>query len=159
MKLSPADAARDYADAVFRAAFSACRNRADAEDVMQETFLAYCRESRDFASREHLRAWLLRVAINKGKNLTLSFWRRHRVSLEAVENTLVFDAPEDRELFEAVWALPDAYRIVVHLFYEEGYSVREIASLLRLRESTVKSRLHRAREKLKSTLEGWDNDE
>lgn len=65
--------AQKYQDSVYRAAFSACKNPQDAEDAPQKTFLAYHRSSRQFESEEHIWAWLLRVAINKGKNLRLLF--------------------------------------------------------------------------------------
>lgn len=73
---------------------------------------------------------------------------------------LVFTEPADSRLFEAVMRLPEAYRIVIHLFYYEDYSIREIAALLKRREGTVKSQLSRGRALLKHTLkEEWNDDE
>ena len=75
-------------------------------------------------------------------------------------NELEFEAPEDSRLFEAVMELPDKYRTVIHLFYYEEYSVREIADILRCREGTVKSQLSRGRALLKTKLkEDWNDDE
>ena len=81
------------------------------------------------------------------------------MSLEDYMETLVFDTPQSEELFETVMHLPEKYRIVIHLFYYEDYSVHEIASILKLSESNVKVRLSRARTLLKEKLqEEWDND-
>ena len=88
-----------------------------------------------------------------------TFWRRNKQSLEDYMETLVFDTPQSEELFETVMHLPEKYRIVIHLFYYEDYSVHEIASILKLSESNVKVRLSRARTLLKEKLqEEWDND-
>ena len=73
--------------------------------------------------------------------------------------TLSFPDPQSRNLFEEVMKLPDKYRIVIHLFYYEDYSVREIAKILKLSESNVKVRLSRGRSLLKDSLkEEWEND-
>lgn len=82
------------------------------------------------------------------------------MSLEDYMETLTFETPESEELFAAVMHLPDKYRIVIHLFYYEDYTVREIAEILKLSESNVKTRLSRGRALLKEKLqEGWENDE
>ncbi len=152
--------AERWGDSLYRAAFAVCRHPQDAEDVVQETLLAYHRSDKEFDSDEHIRAWLIRVAVNKAKNATVSFWRRNRASLEDVMDALVFEDPGDRELMDAVLRLPERYRIVIHLFYYEDYPVREIARILNAGEGTVKSRLSRARRLLRTQLtEGWNDDE
>lgn len=160
MKL-PADTVYEsYADRVFAAAFSICRCRDDADDVVQDTFIQYFSQNREFESEEHIKAWLLRVAINRAKDITSSFWRRNRVSWEEHMDELVFEEPADKGLFSAVMQLPERYRIVIHLFYFEDYSVGEIAALLLTREGTVKSQLSRGRKLLKNMLmEDWNDDE
>lgn len=160
MKL-PADKIYElFADRVFAAAFSVCRSKADADDVVQDTFVRYCSRSREFESEEHIRAWLLRVAINRARDLSSSFWHRNRVSWEEYMNDLEFTEPQDSHLFQAVMSLPQRYRTVVHLFYYEDYSVAEIAQLLQSREGTVKSQLSRGRKLLKNMLmEDWNDDE
>ncbi len=151
--------AEQYAESVYAAAFSICRNIQDAQDIMQETFLAYHITNIDFASHEHIRAWLLRVAINKARNMCRSAQHQRTLPLEDWAQTLVFPEPADRKLFETVMALPEQFRVVLHLHYYEGYSVREIAKLLRLGESAVKHRLARGRAQLKEVLkEDWNND-
>ena len=149
-----------YADRVFAAAFSVCRDRAAADDVTQDTFVKYITQGRDYDSQEHLRAWLLRVAVNRARDVNRSFWRRSTVGWEEYMDALPFAEPEDRELFGAVMALPERYRTVIHLFYYEDYSVSEIAEVLRRSEGTVKSQLSRGRKLLKNMLaEDWNDDE
>lgn len=160
MRLSVDEAFQKYADRVFSAAFSVCRNRADADDAVQDTFVKYYSLGKDFESEEHIRAWLIRAAVNRAKDIAGSFWRRNKVAWEDQMEELPFEAPEDKELFEAVMRLPEKYRVVIHLFYYEEYAVREIAEILRLREGTVKSQLSRGRMLLKDMLkEEWNDDE
>ena len=149
-----------YHQNLFAVAFNVCKNREDAEEVVQDAFIQYHLKKLDFQSEEHIRAWLIRVTINKAKNAARTFWRRHRTSLEDTMAALTFDDQESERLFEAVIALPQKYRIVVHLFYYEDYSVHEMAELLSLSESNVKTRLSRARAMLRDTLkEVWSDDE
>lgn len=149
-----------YHQNLFAVAFNVCKNREDAEEVVQDAFIQYHLKRLDFQSEEHIRAWLIRVTINKAKNAARTFWWRHRTSLEETMAALTFDDQESERLFEAVIALPQKYRIVVHLFYYEDYSVHEMAELLRLSESNVKTRLSRARAMLRDTLkEVWSDDE
>ena len=164
MKLTADEAYEKFADRVFAAAFSICQNRADADDVVQETFIKYLSAAGstvpDFTDTEHVKAWLLRVAINRAKDIRASFWRRHRVSWEEYMEELPFEEPGDGRLFEAVMSLPARDRMVIHLYYYEGYSVSEIAGILRCRDGTVKSQLSRGRALLKKMLkEDWSDDE
>lgn len=149
-----------YQGNLYAAAFNACKNAEDAEDVVQDTFIQYYSLKKEFESEEHIRAWLLRVTINKAKNMNRTFWRRNKQSLEDYMETLSFETPESGELFEAAMNLPEKYRIVIHLFYYEDYSIHEIAGILKLSESNVKVRLSRGRSLLKEKLqEEWENDE
>lgn len=151
-----------YKDRLFAIAFHYCRNRADAEDILQTVLLKYYRSGKAFESEDYLRNWLVRVTINEAKRLLLSPWRRRTAPLEEVEGFAAeaFQLPEESALFLAVLALPQKYRIVVHLYYYEEYSVKEIAALLSAKETTVQTRLMRARAKLKKALkEAWDDEE
>lgn len=149
-----------YRDNLFATAFSVCRNPQDADDVVQETFIQYHTTDRCFESEQHIRAWLIRTAINKAKNVNRAFWRRTSVPLEEYIETLVFETPEAEGLFEEVMRLPEKYRTVIHLFYYEDYAVKEIAEILGLSESNVKVRLTRGREMLRKALkEEWTDDE
>ena len=148
-----------YQNSLFAAAFNVCKNAQDAEDIVQDTFIQYYTVKKEFDNEQHIRAWLLRVAINKAKNTNHTFWRRNKLSLEDYMETLTFETPQSENLFETVMQLPEKYRIVIHLFYYEDYSVREIADILQLSESNVKVRLSRGRSLLKKVLkEEWDDD-
>ena len=132
----------------------------DAEDAVQETFVQYYTSRKEFENEQHIRAWLLRVVINKAKNINRTFWKKNKCSLEDYMENLSFSDSQSRNLFEEVMKLPDKYRIVIHLFYYEDYLVREIAEILKLSESNVKVRLSRGRALLKDSLkEEWGNDE
>lgn len=149
-----------YKDHVFAAAFSVCRNPEDSDDIVQDTFIAYHTGNTQFQSEQHIRAWLIRVAINKAKDITRSMWRKRRASLDDYIETLYFETPEAENLFEQIMKLPEKYRIVIFLFYNEDYKVKEIADILKISESNVKTRLSRGRSMLKDILkEEWKDDE
>jgi len=145
---------------LYRAALAICRDRQEAENVVQETYWAYCRSSRQFNSLEHIHAWLLRVAINRAKDYCRSAWRKHHASLDELTKTIPFEEQADQGVFQAVLRLPTAQRAVIYLYYYEDRSVQEVARILRMRENTVKSHLRRGRQALKNSLqEEWENDE
>lgn len=159
MRMETQALAEAYRDRLFAAAFQVCKNAADAEDAAQEALLRYHVSEKQFESGEHIRAWLIRVAINCAKNASRSFWRRNTVPLEDYMETLEFNSGESREIFEAVMGLPEKYRLVIHLYYYEDYTVAEIAGILGLTQSNVKVRLNRGRKLLKTTLqEVWDDE-
>lgn len=160
MRQSAQELFETYRDSLYIIAFNVCKNTEDAKDVVQDTFMQYYTGKKEFEDEQHIRAWLIRVAVNKAKNLNRTFWRKNKVSLEEYMDTLEFTTPESGELFETVMRLPEKYRIVVHLFYYEDYTVREIANILKLSEGNVKVRLSRARFLLREKLqEEWENDE
>lgn len=144
---------RRFASMVYRLALSQTKNKADAEDVFQEVFLRYVRTNTAFYSEEHIKAWLLHVTVNRCRKLWASAWFRKTVPLEEIPSSAL---PEDAGIAEAVAALPEKYRAVVHLFYFEDLPVREIAQALGRPESTVTSQLHRARAMLREKLKGED---
>src|SRR5699024_1403815 len=109
-----------YGDTIYRVAYSCLKNRADAEDVMQDTLLKLYRERRSFESEEHRRRWLIRVAVNQAKSLLRSSWFRRTIPLDEQLDQPVFDRPEESELFEQVMALPKNYRLALYLYYYEG---------------------------------------
>lgn len=149
-----------YRNSLYAVAFNLCKSVQDAEDVVQDTFIQYLLHKKEFESEQHIRAWLIRVAINKAKNKNNAFFRRNALPLEDYTKTLTFESEESFELFETVMKLPEKYRIVIHLFYYEDYSVNEIADILRVTSSNVKVRLSRGRMSLRNTLqEVWEDDE
>ena len=148
-----------YKKNVYQAAFSIVQNKSDAEDVAQETFLAYHKTDMSFETDEHIRAWMLRTAVNKAKNVRTSFWHRRRTSWEEYMKEIPFTSTQDHDLFYAVMKLPVKQRTVIHLYYYEGLSVKEIASILNIPEGTVSSRMNHGRQKLKKMLtEEWENE-
>lgn len=148
-----------YKDNLFAVAFNVCKSADDADDVVQDTFVAYHTGKKDFENEEHIKAWLIRVAINRAINVNRSFWRKKSVPLEDYIETLSFETPEAKSLFTEVMKLPTNYRVPLHLFYFEEYSIRDIAQLLSISENNVKVRLSRARVALKDQLaEEWDDE-
>ena len=140
-----------YGDMVYRLAVLRTRSTQDAEDVLQEVFVRCLRRNPVFEDAEHQKAWFLRVTINCTKTLLTSAWRRHAITgVEQEEGTA--EAQDHSDVLDAVMALPQKYRTVVHLYYYEQYSVREIASITGASENTVKSQLFRARDMLKDRL-------
>lgn len=138
-------------DDLFRLAFSWLKSRADADDVTQTVLLRLYETDKIFESEEHVRHWLVRVTINECKKYWRSPWRRTE-DFTDYANTLVFEQPEASGLFDAVMALGPKYRIVIFLYYYEGYSIEEISQVLKLPRGTVGTRLKRGREQLKQTL-------
>lgn len=160
MRLPTQELFEKYQNNLYAVAFNVCKNAEDAEDVVQDTFIQYYSFKKQFDNEQHIRAWLIRVAINKAKNMNRTFWRKNKMSLEDYMETLTFETPESGELFEAAMNLPEKYRIVIHLFYFEDYTIHEIAKILKLSEGNVKVRLSRARLLLREKLqEEWENDE
>lgn len=145
------DIYRRYVDMLYRVAYSFMKNSADAEDMVQEAFIRLLRSGTSFASEQHEKAWLIVTVSNLCKSALRSPWQR-REALDAMPPT-VEDAPLD-ETLDAVLALPEDYKLPVYLFYYEGYPTAEIARMLGVAPATVRSRLNRARKKLKLTLGG-----
>lgn len=142
---------RLYHKSVYRLALSYVKNEAEAEDICQEAFckLLDCRE--EFAAAENCKAWLFRVAINLSKNLLKSKRFAHIELDEKIPAKHEF-SDDETELWEIVSKLPPKYRAAIHLYYYEGYSVKEIADMTGDAVSTVTTRLARARERLRKML-------
>jgi len=143
---------KKYIDTVFRVALNYLKNRADAEDICQDVFLKLLQQKKPFDSEEHLRNWLIRVTINACKNVLRSPWHR-RESLDDHVPVLEFTKDGRGELYYAVMELPVHYRVPLYLYYYEGYSTQEIASILGMPKNTVCTRLNRARQLLRKELE------
>lgn len=149
--------AEKYQHTVFRAALGCLRDPTESEDVTQTVLLKLFQTSTSFQDEDHVKFWLLRVTINECRRLIRSPWRRVE-PLENWEDLPDFPSLEHSNLFFAVNALPDKYRIPIYLYYYEGYSGQEIAQLLHLPAATVRTRLRRGREALKHTLEETDDE-
>ena len=135
---------------LLRTALAVVGNNADAEDAVQEAFVRLFQKQPQFESPEHETAWLIRVTVNLCKNSLRSWWKKTVPLLE----THPAESEEQHTATEAVLALPAKYRAVIHLFYYEGYSTKEIAEITQQKESTVRQHLTRARRLLKTNLKG-----
>lgn len=145
----------EYSDSIIKLCYTYTKNICDAEDIAQETFIALMQHGEAFESAEHEKAWLLRTAVNKCKNHIKSGWIKNTVPIEdAEEPSEDFEPDEGSELLEAVKKLPEKYRLPIHLFYYEGYSINDIAGITGKKPATVGTLLARARERLKEILKG-----
>ncbi len=151
---------KKHIDTVYRIALSYTKTSADADDVVQQTFLKLLTKSPVFNDSEHEKRWLIRVCINECNNLFSSFWRKYVESIEEMTAEPAFTMKESSELYEAMKQLPAKCRIVIYLFYYEGYSSKEIAEIIHIKEATVRTRLVRGRKLLGTLLkEAWNNEE
>ena len=141
-----------YLDCIYRVALNCCKNSTDAEDIVQNTFIKLLESGECFEGDERVKYWMIRVAINESNSLWRSPWKKRMTSLEQVSQEPVFTTPEKSNLYYALKELPIKYRQIVHLYYFEDYSVREIAGIVNLSETAVQTRLLRARQKLKEIL-------
>jgi RNA polymerase sigma-70 factor (ECF subfamily) len=139
-------------DRLYRAAVAVTGNKAEAEDIVQDVFLKLIEKQPRFESPEHETAWLLRVTINLCKNRIRSYWWR---KTETLLDTYPTPNSRETDLMQTVQALPQKYRVVIHLFYYEGYSTQEIAQITEQKESTIRQQLTRARRMLKNFLEAF----
>ena len=144
-----------YQNTVYGLALARTGNRADADDVFQEVFLAYHQCGKTFRDEEHRKAWLLRTTINQARRVTSSSWRQKTVPLSEREDTPVqFREPEENQVWEALQALAEDYRLPIYLFYFQELSTQEIAKALAIRPGAVRMRLTRGREQLRDKLKG-----
>ena len=142
-----------YGDMVLRIAYTYLKNRADAEDIVQDVFLRIIDKKPSFNDENHEKSWLIRATINMCKNKVNLFWNKNKCSIDDVQEFAVSDKYNtDTSVFQAVMALGEKYRVVVYMYYYEGYSTPEIAKVIGKSETTIRSLLHRARNKLKDML-------
>lgn len=149
--------AKKYMDTVFRLAFNYLKSQSEADDVTQEVLIKLYRTDKDFENEEHIKHWLIRVTINECKKAFLSPWKRIE-PIEDYASTLSFTSPEHGELFYAVMDLPKKYRVPIFLYYYEDYSCEEISSFLSIANATVRTRLRRGREILKTKIQEGENN-
>ena len=139
---------------VYQLAMVLMGNISDAEDVTQTVFLKAWEKKPDFRDADHEIAWILTTTRNQCKDIHKSFYRRKRADLEnAPEPQVTLETQMDSEIWEALQSLAEKYRMVLYLYYYEGYSVRELSVILRRRESTLQTQLATGRKQMKSLLE------
>ena len=140
-----------YADTLYRLCLVIIRNEADAADAVQDTFYKYITKSPSFRESEHEKAWLLRVATNISKN-----YRRFALMHNHVDIETLYDLQKEQQeyhLMDAINKLPEDYRAVIHLHYYEGYTAKEIASILGISHATTLKRLERGRTQIRKMIE------
>ncbi|NLV86746.1 MAG: RNA polymerase sigma factor [Clostridiales bacterium] len=142
---------------VYKLCYIYLKNVADAEDAVQSIFLKLLQSQVCFNSHEHEKAWFITTTKNYCKDTLKSWWRQQRVDFETLPDAVSNDEDKQKkEIIIKLLALPEKYRVVLHLYYLEEYSVKEIATLLGRNESTIRSQLQRGREKLKNEIGGND---
>lgn len=176
MRISLEEALGDYWKSAYLAACQICRSSQDAEDAAEDAFVRYYDSGMQFDSREHIRAWLIRVSLNCARNIERSPWHRRRIITEVTEEgqadtpeyTVGFAPSAEEELMrqersaaltQAVEELPARCRIVIHLYYYENVSCEEIAEILEISSAAVRQRLSRARKILKNKLKEVISDD
>lgn len=140
-----------YTKMIYRIAYIYLKNVGDAEDIVQEVFIKYFMNDKEFIDEEHEKNWIIRVTVNLCKNVSVSGWRKHVVPLES--KYLELQTEEQHRMLEHLERLNKKYRIVVQLFYYEDLSIERISKILGITESNVKTRLNRARKVLKEDIE------
>ena len=152
------NAMEHHGAAVYRLALCRMQSVHDAEDVYQDVFLRLLDQDTSDWDEEHLRAWLLRCTVNRCCDLHRFRLRRPVLALADLPEMAAPDSGA-AELWDAVARLPEKLRVPLHLYYAEGYSTEEIAGLLDIPAATVRTRLRRARKRLRDTLGGDDHEE
>ena len=149
----------EYSNMVYRIALMKVKTREEAEDVYQEVFFKLSQKMPKFKSEEHKKAWLIRVAINISNNYLKSAWKRKKVQLDESIEYVKDDFDNFSNVYDEVRKLPEDYRLVIYLYYYEGYKISEISKMIKKNENTIKTWLSRARELLRQRLEGgFDNE-
>ena len=144
-----------YQNMVYGLALARTGSREDADDVFQEVFLALFRSGKTFREEEHRKAWLLRTTLNQSRRVTSSTWRNRTGPLEEGEAVArPFRMSEENRVWEALQSLPEDYRLPLYLFYFEELPTDQIAKALGIRPGTVRMRLSRGREQLRTLLKG-----
>ena len=143
-----------YSDTVQRLCMVHLKNDADTEDIFQTVFLKYVLSSVSFENDEHEKAWFIRVTINACKDLLRSFFRAHTVSLDEVPEQPAELPPDYRDVWDAVFSLPQNYRDVVYLHYFEDYTAPQISRILGKNVNTVYTLLTRSKRMLREKLGG-----
>lgn len=142
-----------YLDDVYKAVYCSCGNKENAEDAVQTAFLKLMTQKNTvFQDDAHIKRWLIRVALNECKNVWRSFWNRNKVSFEDLDTSPSYCDELHSDLLDTLAQLSENYRTVIHLYYYEKYSVKEISMILGISENNVQIRLKRARDKLKVLL-------
>ena len=138
---------------IYRIALNSTKSTIDAEDVTQNVLLKLFQTGTKFENEEHIKNWLIRVTINECKKMFILRGKRNETSLDELSSEMSFSDARQTDVFQAVMALPQKYRIAIYLHYYEGYSIPEISGILKVPASTIQTHLQRGRSLLKKALE------
>jgi RNA polymerase sigma-70 factor, ECF subfamily len=157
--------AEQYGYEIYKLAFFYLKDKGLAEDVTQEVFVKCLEKVDQFnGNSEQAKYWLLKITTNKCKDILKSL--RYKFTLlssnnleslqsrEPSQENKFIQKYEEAELVSKILKLPIKYREVIILFYYQELTIKEISTILAMSENTVKSRLHRGKEKLKASLKG-----
>ncbi len=144
-----------YSDTVYRVALNITRSREDSFDICQEVFVRLIKNKDKIKDEKHLKAWLIRVAVNCSRTLVKN--RNRLASLDSARELTYIQETKDLTLWQAVSSLPEKYGTVIYLHYYEDMKIEDISKSLKISPSAVKQRLKRGREKLKTILEREEN--
>ena len=150
---------KEYGEMLYRIAFVFLCNPDDTEDILQDVFITLLYNSPEFKTKEHEKAWLIRITQNKCINLLKSSGKKTLPVDELLLPTYSESSDEKIDIIKSILSLPAKYKTAVILYYYNDYSVEEIAKILKISKSAVKMRLKRAREILKIELEDYCYEE
>lgn len=140
-----------YVNMVYQICFLYLKNKADTEDVVQQTFVKLLTNKSPFTNEEHIKAWLIRTASNICKNQLKHWWRKNEEMDKLYE---LGNNDSKDETLEVLLQLPQKYKTIIYLYYYMGYSTEEIANIMHQKHATTRSLLSRGRERLKELLGG-----
>ena len=148
-----------YKDDVFRLAYSYSNNIYDSDDILQNVFIKLYKHQNIFnLPNLEIKKWLFRVTINECKNNLLTFWKKSVHYITKQEVNSYSELIKDNEVINAVMKLDSKKRLIVYLYYYEGYKIKEISKMLNKTETNIQTILSRARIELKNIL-GDENNE
>lgn len=141
---------KKYSSLVYKIAYSITSSRSDSDDVFQNVFLRYIKKSPHFTDEAYEKAWFIRVTINCSKSFVTQAWY---TKTDSLNDNIEYAQNEKIDLDFALRQLSPQSRAIIYLYYYEGYSTKEIASMLDIRDNAVRTSLSRSRSKLKGILE------
>lgn len=143
-----------YKNDILRLSYSITKRMNDAEDITQNVFIKYYKCKNNFLNDNQIKHWLIKVTINESKDLFKSFWRKNFMNNNNELDNVSTTEKEYLEIKEALFKLTNKQRIIIYLFYYEGYKVKEISDILKINSSTIQTILNRTRKELKDLLGG-----
>jgi len=134
------------------------KNIQDTEDAVQSTFIKFLQYKGTFKNQEHIKAWLIVTASNNCKNFLKHWWRKN-INIDSLQEKFITFNEENKYIFEKIMNLPQKYKLIIYLYYYEGYKLKEIAEKLKMNDSTVRSYLRRGRNLLRDIIKEDEEDE